>query len=291
MYVPASKWIEGIFGYFNFGYIPPGVDWLALGALAGYAGLGGFYNTAISNYYRDKGYGMGAKVGYISGVIKGVPIKFAGVGKIFKPTKENLRRWKIWFNLVQVDQWIVFCIGAFIGMLFPALLYVTYVTEPLKGWKVAAMLAHGMMAIAWIFWPLILIYSFFLLFDTQVGVVEQIVRQCTDMSWFGSKRLREFFKMDIRRPYYCFIVLLWIWGFIVLATGLAKPLILLIIGAWIATLAFAIACIGTLLVNRKFLPEEVRPSWWRQLALIIGIIFFGFFFFNTLLYTLGLPHL
>lgn len=291
-YVPLEKWVEGALGFVNFGYIPPGADWLALGALAGYAGLGGFYNTAISNYYRDKGYGMGAKVGYISGVIRGVPVRFTGVGKLFKPTDENLKRWKTWFRFVQVDQWGVFCVGAFIGMLFPALLYVTYVKEPLAGWKVAAMLAEGMAkAIHWVFWPVLLAYSFFLLFDTQVGVVETIVRQCTDMLWFGSERARKFFNEDIRRPYYVFIAILWIWGLIVLATGLARPMILLMIGAWIANLAFAIACIGTLLTNRKFLPKEVRPGVGRQVALIIGMLFFGFFFFNTLLYQLGLPHL
>ena len=63
--VPASVWGEGIKGFLSFGFIPQGVDVLMLGALVGYSAYGGFGNNAITNWYRDKGYGMGGKVGLL----------------------------------------------------------------------------------------------------------------------------------------------------------------------------------------------------------------------------------
>ena len=57
--VPGSVWWQGFTGFFSFGYIPKGVDLLLLGALVGYSAYGGFGNNAITNWYRDKGYGMG----------------------------------------------------------------------------------------------------------------------------------------------------------------------------------------------------------------------------------------
>ena len=43
-----------------------GVDILLLGALVGYSAYGGFGNNCLTNWYRDKGYGMAKKIGYIA---------------------------------------------------------------------------------------------------------------------------------------------------------------------------------------------------------------------------------
>jgi Mn2+/Fe2+ NRAMP family transporter len=69
--VPLSTAAEVSKGFFTFGYLPKGATIVLLGALAGYAGAGGLNNTTISNYYRDKGIGMGAKVGAIPSLIAG----------------------------------------------------------------------------------------------------------------------------------------------------------------------------------------------------------------------------
>jgi len=52
-------------------FLIKGVDLLLLGALDGYSAYGGFGNNAITNWYREKGYGMGGKIGYIPGAIGG----------------------------------------------------------------------------------------------------------------------------------------------------------------------------------------------------------------------------
>ena len=90
--VPGSVWLEGLKGFFSFGYVPKGVDLLLLGALVGYSAYGGFGNNAITNWYRDKGYGMGGTVGYIPAAIGGKMVHVSAVGKIPQPHGQELFR-------------------------------------------------------------------------------------------------------------------------------------------------------------------------------------------------------
>ncbi|HWU38452.1 MAG TPA: Nramp family divalent metal transporter, partial [Candidatus Acidoferrum sp.] len=122
--VPASVWWEGFKGFFSFGYWPQGVDLLLLGALVGYSAYGGFGNNAISNWYRDKGYGMGGKVGYIPAAIGGKIYHVSHVGRIAPETSENLDRFKGWWKFLNIDQWFIFFGGAMVGMFLPGILYV-----------------------------------------------------------------------------------------------------------------------------------------------------------------------
>ena len=85
-----------------FGAIPPGADPVLLGGFAAYSAAGGIFNISSSNWFRDKGYGMGKEVGFISGAIGGEKINVAPTGIAFRPTQENLRRWKGWLHFVRV---------------------------------------------------------------------------------------------------------------------------------------------------------------------------------------------
>lgn len=38
------------------------------------------------------------------------------------------------------------------------------------------------------------------------------------------------------------------------------------------------SAILTIVLNRKFLPKEFRPSVWREAVLVLNAAFFGFFF-------------
>ena len=47
----------------SFRLMPAGADWFLIGAFAAYSGCGGVTNITLSNWARDKGYGMGQVVG------------------------------------------------------------------------------------------------------------------------------------------------------------------------------------------------------------------------------------
>ena len=53
----------------------------------------------------------------------------ADTGFIFEPDAANLARWRGWWRIVRVDQWGIFFIGALLGMMLPALLYVTFIAS------------------------------------------------------------------------------------------------------------------------------------------------------------------
>lgn len=120
--VPPSTWGEALVGYVSFGQIPEGVDLLLLGALVGYSAYGGFGNNAITNWYRDKGYGMGEKVGYIPTAMGGTAIHVSPHGNAAPVNEENISRFKGWWKLLNIDQWAVFWGGAMLGMLLPLIL-------------------------------------------------------------------------------------------------------------------------------------------------------------------------
>ncbi|MBI2000158.1 MAG: Nramp family divalent metal transporter [candidate division NC10 bacterium] len=277
--VPASVWWEGIKGFFTFGFVPRGVDLLLLGALVGYSAYGGFGNNAISNWYRDKGYGMGGKVGYIPAAIGGKEVHVSHVGKIAPQTPENAERFKGWWKLLNIDQWVVFYGGAMAGMFLPGILYVGTLPrgEALPSWGIAASTASGLIQKMGNFgWFLALFFGFWILYSTAVSNVDLVVRQATDMLWWGVEGIRRWAKADIRRIYYTLLIVFFAWG--VTFVNITLPLVIFAISANIANFTMALSAILTIRVNRKFLPKEYRGSTFREVMLVLNLVFFGFFF-------------
>jgi hypothetical protein len=80
---------------------------------------------------------------------------------------------------------------------------------------------------------------------------------------------------DVRAVYYVVWAVLLIWGSI--AINLAQPIVLIQLGAAMASVIFVFVAIHTFVVNRKLLPPELQPPWWRQVALWATAVFFGIF--------------
>ncbi|MGH7719248.1 MAG: hypothetical protein ACREON_10435 [Gemmatimonadaceae bacterium] len=125
------------------------------------------------------------------------------------------------------------------------------------------------------FWYLTVICGFWILFSTQLGVVEGLPRAVTDMLWSASSSVREWRGGDVRPVYFAVLLAFAVWGCV--ALNLAQPLTLIVIGANIGAATFAIESIHTLVVNRTMLPVELRPPLWRQGALVLCALFYGAF--------------
>jgi hypothetical protein len=277
--VPGKVWLEGLVGFVSFGSIPKGVNLLLLGALVGYSAYGGFGNNAITNWYRDKGYGMGGKVGYIPAAIGGKVVHVSPVGKVPMPTEKNLSNWKGWWKLLNIDQWGVFYFGAMIGMFLPGILYVAVLPRgmDLPSWGIAASSASGLILKLGNFgWFLALFFGFWILYSTAISNVDLVVRQCTDMLWSASEGVRKFAKEDIRRIYYLLLIVFIVWGSAFV--NITLPIIIFAVSANIANFTMALSAILTIRLNRKFLPKEYRPALWREIILVANLVFFGFFF-------------
>jgi len=284
LYVPAPTWgaaLAGFVGYSPasgaFSFLPANLDILLLGALVGYSGGGGVLNITLSNWARDKGYGMGSRVGHIAGAVGGEKSHLADTGFMFDVDADNQRRWKGWWRIVRVDQWGIFFIGALAGMMLPALLYVTFVPAgtDMKQLEIAAVLAHQISSIAPALGLLVAILGAWILFKTQLDVVEGMVRSVTDILWTGSSSVRRWRGGDARAVYYSVLAVVVVWGMI--AMKLQQPTTLLLIGANIAGAVFVIASLHLLYLNTRVLPEALRPPLWRRLCLVAMSLFYAFF--------------
>ena len=273
--VSADNWRLVIGGFTSVGSLPEGADWLLLGAFAAYSGSGGIGNAYTTNWMRDKGYGMSAAVGYIPSVFSASQ-PLAAQGSIFAVSARSLGAWREWWRYVHLDQWVIFGAGSIVGMMLTSLFTLQYVPAGTEAgeWAVANLQAEGMAAAHGpIFWYLTIICGFWILFSTQLGIVDGLPRATTDMLWSASPRLRR--AGDVRRVYYGVLIVFAIWGCIGL--NLARPITLIIIGANAAAFIFVIESIHTLVVNRLFLPRELRPPIWREAVLVLCAVFYGGF--------------
>lgn len=285
VFVPPRTWLAAITGLAGFDlergafdWFPVGADLVLLGGLVAYSGSGGVVNLTLSNWARDKGYGMAAHAGYIAAAIGGRKVNLAHSGFTFASGVESMRRWQGWWRLVRVDQWGVFCVGAILGMLLPALLYVTFIPRGsnIQNLAISAALASAIGASAGAMLAgLIAFLGAWLLFKTQLDLLEGMVRVMTDILWTGSRRVREWRGGDVRAVYYSVMAAVVVWAAI--ALRLAQPIVLLLIAANVAGVVFVIASLHVLYINTRLLPEHVRPPLWRRAALVGMAVFYAFF--------------
>jgi len=274
---PRAHLGETFLALFKFGTVPAGADWTLLGAFAAYSAAGGVLNCAITNWFRDKGFGMGGVVGYIPGAVGGRKVNLSPTGKIFRITPENLRRWRDWWRYSTTDQWLIFVLGSLIGMFLTvnmATALIPHGTE-IGGWSVANFQAVELAKIGGkLLWVLTALNGFWILFSTQLSVSDGYIRQSTDALWV-SDRVRNWCKGDVRILYYSLLAIFTVWGCI--AINLAQPFILILIGANTAGLVFVVSAIHVLIVNRKILPQEIKPPLWREIGVLACALFYAFF--------------
>ena len=285
LYVSPSTWLSAGAGYVgfdtttgSFNFIPSGADFFLLSAVAAYSGCGGVCNITLSNWARDKGYGMSQVTGYIPALVGGQKVNLAHTGSTFEPTPESLARWKGWWRIIKADQWGVFFVGALLGMTLPALLYVTFLPRgtDIRGLGIGASLAEVMASKAGaVAGGAVAFMGAWILLKTQLDTIEGMTRAITDILWTSNKRIRAWRGGDVRVVYYCVLIAIVVWG--VIALRLAQPIVLLQVGANMAAIVLIIASMHILYVNTKLLPKELRPSIWRRAALVGVALFYGAF--------------
>ena len=233
-------------------------------------------NLTVTNWVRDKGFGMGSKVGAIPSAVGGHDLKLSHVGTVFPATPENLARWREWLRYVHADQiwvWGLFC---FFGMFLNVNLATALIPAgtDLQGLAAGAYQAEYLRKIWSGFWFLTLFNGFWVLFKTQLGNTDILVRTITDAMWMSSPRARAW-KGGIRAIYYGILVVFSVWGVIVIRS--ASPFQLFKILANMAGIILLIAGVQIFLVNRRFLPPAVRPARWREVGLLACSAFYAFF--------------
>ncbi|GAA4066731.1 Nramp family divalent metal transporter [Nonomuraea soli] len=287
--VPFSLWWEGIRSFFTPAMPPAGITATQIGALAGFTALASGLNWYILGHYRDKGYGMGFRAGYLSG-LRGERRELLASGVTFPDDAKNQALWKRWYRLLMVDMWGVFFFGAIFGMLLPVILMAQAVQ--LSGEKptdanVPTFVASALDAeYGRPMFYLALVMGVLILFSTQLGIFEAMVRVTTDASHATSPRLRRLIEGDPRKFYYPFMLVLLV--IISIAIHLTLPQNLVNWSANMSNLGALIYPFLLIYLNRK-LPRPARPRPWHYVVLVLNFLFFGFFFVNFVADLVGDP--
>jgi hypothetical protein len=283
VFAPASLWKTMITSIVTPRALPKGIDATTLGSIIGYTGFGAGMNFMLINYYRDHGYAMGHKVGFYSGVFGGQKQDVLPSGVTFSENPKNTVNWGRWHRYLLTDQWVVFFMGAIIGMFVPSLLCVALTEIPGAGVPTVSNMpvyvATELGKQATFLFPFILLLGALILFKTQTTILEMLIRNTVDAANAVSPRVHAWIAGDARKAYYALAAIFII--VISIIIHLALPTELLQISANMANFASLIYPLVLIYLNRK-LPRPARARWWSILILIVNVVFFGFFFFNFL---------
>jgi hypothetical protein len=251
-----------------------------IGGLAGFTALASGLNWYVMGHYRDKGYGMGFRVGYLSG-LRGGKSQLRAVGATFPDTEKNRGLWQRWYRLLLADQWGIFFVGAILGMLLPTLLMARAVelagraptendVSTFTATSLGAEYGTGLLYVG-------LLIGVLVLFSTQLGIFEAMVRVSTDAVHATSPKLRAMIDGDPRKLYYPFMIVLLIIISVIVQLGLPLPLV-----QWSANMSNLGALIFPfmLIYLNSRLPKPARPRPWHTALLLANVLFFGFFFIN-----------
>jgi hypothetical protein len=262
--------------------LPP-IDFTIFGflaAMAAISGNGGLTNTSVSNYTRDQGWGMGGQVGAIPSIVGGHQLKLSHQGKIFRVTIESLKRWKDWLRHVQRDQLAVWMPACFVGLALPSMLSVQFLPRGEKlgsNWLAASMTADGVadaVGGSWgpTFWYLTLFCGFLVLATSMAGTADGVLRRWVDVFWTASPRLRQWDPRHIGTFYFGMLCIYALFGMAMLLLVRGDALVKSI--GIIYNFALGFSCWHTLAVNLILLPRELRPGWFRRMALVLAGMFF-----------------
>lgn len=274
IFVPADDWMKTAKGFLVVHPLPSNMDLVLLATFAATAGSGGLGNLAISNWFRDKGFAMGSKVGAIGNVLAGDHTGLKSVGVTFPLTEQNLQRWKTWWRYAMLDQTALWGVGCFLGMYLNVNLAASLIppgakfNESMAG--VGAFQAEIMAGLWKGFWWLTLINGFWILFSTHLGNTDILIRTVSDICWSAFPGVR-------RRPigvlYATLLTILTIWALIAIHLGSVLDLFLVL--GIVANPIMAIAAFQIWRVNTRFLPKEIRPPLWRQIGLLLCALAYG----------------
>ncbi|MEI8020062.1 MAG: Nramp family divalent metal transporter [Schlesneria sp.] len=273
LFVPFDDWRKTVEGFIGLQPTHGHIELVLLATFAATAGSGGLGNLAISNWFRDKGFGMGALSGAIGNALTDDHTPVKPIGTTFPITPENMRRWHVWWRYTVLDQVALWAFGCILGMFLNVNLAAALIPADveLKGMAAGTYQAQFMSERLWSgFWHLALLNGFWILFSTHLGNTDVLVRMVSDISWVAFPRIR---KWPESRLYATLLMILTTWA--VFAVRFGTVIQLFEVLGVIACPIMAIASLQILRVNTQFLPKELRPALWRRIGLVACSIVYG----------------
>jgi hypothetical protein len=249
-----------------------------LGALA-YAGAGGTNNLVVSNWIRDKGFGMGhyapRVVSPITGDEEAAP---SGRGYVFRADSRSLDRWRAWWRKANIEQLVSFVlIGAVTIVVFSLVAYSTVYGNPAiqeDDFDFIRIEGDALKEVtgAW-FGTLFWVIGVISLFGAALGIIDYVSRLVADVLRVGY--LRDSKRWTELRLYFVVVWFLIACGTAILLSGFDQPLSLVVVAAALSGGVMFIYSLLLLVINRRFLPAQLKVRGVRLLMLLWAAGLFG----------------
>ncbi len=248
-----------------------------LGAIA-FAGAGGVMNLAQSNWVRDKGLGMGARLPKIVSPITGEEKADPAIGYFFPQDEENLKRWRAWWKVAHREQFTTFfVIGLSAILLFMMLAFTTVgVGSEAEGFDFIRLQGETLKSehADWVgtaFW----FTGMVVLLSTNLTVLDMVGRIVADIA--KTNWLRESTTWTESRLYVAIVWAMIVFGSVILLAGVDQPLVLIVTSAALNGIVMFVYSVLLIRLNRGMLPRTIGLTGVRFGAIIWAVIFYGGF--------------
>jgi hypothetical protein len=268
-------------GFVDVGQIPDAIGAIPIATLLGaiaFAGAGGAMNLVQSNWVRDKGLGMGAKLPKVVSPFTGDEVAAPTTGFFFRRDEANMRRWNEWWKVANREQFTTFfVIGGITLLVFMALTFVTVGTggaeESFDFIRVQgeALQAEKGAWLGTVFW----LIGSVVLFSTNLTVLDMVGRLTADVLKTGA--LRDNDRWSESRLYFATVWAMIAFGSVILLSGVDQPLVLLVIASSLNGLVMFVYSMLLIRLNRFVLPREIGLKGGRLVAICWAVLFYGGF--------------
>jgi hypothetical protein len=267
MTTPAAA-AETAKGWVSFGLIPAGITLGMIGPFL-LQPAGGFWNFWHTYWVRERGMGMGQYFGRVTGLVER-PEEIRRTGFIFDANDpRELEKFRGWLRLNNITLAVFFVIlGGVFFTYFASLAGYSaktiYNMDIPSGWRIAVVLseifgsAYGQIGFA--LFGIIIIFA---LFDSQFSIYDGIARMWADTLYLEHPDLAG--QRPYRFWYFAVLAALILYGLV--GIWLQTPYFIWLLANWLGTAAQAYITIMVLILNRRFLPEQIRP---RRISLAVN---------------------
>lgn len=274
----------------GIGRLPAEIPTATLMSALVFAGGGGAINLTMSNWIRDKGWGMGAHIPRLVSPITGQEEAVASTGYAFPQDEENLSRWNVWWKRARLEQFVTFfVIGVLSITVFSVLAYsvlprdvpiandLTFIQT--EGDLLAESVGPWFRIVFWSIGAISLMFANLVILDMVGRVVADILKNqylATNAFWSESK---------------LYFVIVWFevaFGSLILLSGVTQPLVLLVTAAVLNGAVMAVYSVLLIRLNRKYLPPAIRVRGARLGTLVWAVVLFGGFTILTAIAQLQL---
>ena len=268
-------------GFVDVGEIPGAISAIPIATLLGavaFAGAGGAMNLVQSNWVRDKGLGMGAKLPKVVSPFTGDEVAAPTTGFFFRRDEANMRRWNEWWKVANREQFTTFfVIGGIALLVFMALTFVTVGTGGaeesfdfirVQGEALQADQGDWLGTVFWLIGSVVL-------FSTNLTVLDMVGRLTADVLKTGA--LRDNDGWSESRLYFLTVWAMIVFGSLILLSGVDQPLVLLVIASSLNGLVMFVYSVLLLRLNRGVLPREIGLKGGRLVAIGWAVLFYGGF--------------